>query len=97
MAEGALLGQQAATIKAERTRVAAALAALPGTKVFPTQANFVLVRVPDAAGWFERLRAAGILVKSMHGAHPGLAQCLRITIGTPAENDALVAALKTIA
>ena len=43
------------------------------------------------------LRAAGILVKNLHGAHPLLAQCLRITVGTPTENDALLTALETSA
>ena len=61
--------------------------------MFPTHTNFVLARVPDAPRWFEALRAAGILVKNLHGLHPLLAHCLRITVGTPAENDALLAAL----
>ena len=56
----------------------------------------MLARVPDAPRWFERLRDAGILVKNLHGWHPLLAHCLRITVGTPAENDALLAALKTL-
>lgn len=97
LAEQALLDAQVAAIVAERARLAAALAAVPGVAVFPAHANFVLVRVPDAPAWFARLGAAGILVKNLHGAHPLLAQCLRITIGTPAENDALLAALETIA
>ena len=97
LGEGALLAQHAAAIKAERARLTAGLSALPNVTVFPTQANFVLVRVPDARSWFARLRLAGILVKSMHNSHPALAQCLRITVGTPAENDALLAALKAIA
>lgn len=91
--EGALLEAQAASIKAERARVAAALAALPDVAVFPTHTNFVLARVPDAPRWFERLRLANILVKNLHGWHPLLANCLRITVGTPEENDAVLAAL----
>ena len=97
LAEQALLAQQAAMIRTERTRLAGALAALPGVTVFPSQANFVLVRVPDAPRWFARLRGEGILVKNLHGSHPLLGQCLRITVGTPPENDALLAALKVIA
>jgi histidinol-phosphate aminotransferase len=96
LAEGAMLAEQAVALKAERTRLYAALAALPGVTVFPTQTNFTLARVPDAPRWFEGLRAAGILVKSLHGSHPLLLHCLRITVGTPAENDALLAALKTL-
>lgn len=96
LAEGALLAAQAATLKSERSRLNVALATLPGVATFPTQTNFVLVRVPDAPRWFDVLCAAGILVKNMHGSHPLLEHCLRITVGTPAENAALLAALTTI-
>ena len=89
----ALLAEQAATLCRERARVATALAAMRRVDVFPTQANFVLVRVPDASHWFATLRDAGILVKNVAAWHPLLANCLRITIGTPAENDALLDAL----
>ncbi len=88
-----LLLEQAASLRQQRTRMAAALAALRRVDVFPTQANFVLVRVPDAAHWFATLRDAGILVKNVSAMHPLLANCLRITVGTPAENDALLEAL----
>ncbi len=88
-----LLAEQAAAIRRERGRMAQALAALPGVTVFPSHANFLLVRVPDAPGWFTRLKEAGILVKNVHGWHPLLTHCLRITIGTPAENNAVLAAL----
>ena len=94
--EGAMLAQHAGTIKSERRRVDAALTGLPGVTVFPSEANFLLVRVPDAAVWHAKLRVAGILVKTFHGAHPALANCLRITIGTPAENDALIDAMGAI-
>ena len=90
---GALLAEQAATTRQERKRMAAALATLRRVTVFPTQANFVLIRVPDAQHWFATLRDAGILVKNVSAMHPLLTNCLRITIGTPAENDALLAAL----
>ena len=75
-------------------RVAAALASIPGVRTFATQTNFVLARVPDAAGWNQTLRDARILVKNLDGWHPLLAGCLRITVGTPAENDALIATLR---
>jgi histidinol-phosphate aminotransferase len=96
LAEGELLADQAATIVSERSRLHAALGLLPGVAVFRTQTNFVLARVPDSPRWFEGLRQAGILVKNLHGWHPLLEHCLRITVGTPAENDALIAALKAI-
>jgi histidinol-phosphate aminotransferase len=97
LAEDELLAAQAAAIRAERTRISAAMAALPGVTVFPTQTNFVLIRVPDADRWFAALRDAGILVKNRHGVHPLLANCLRITVGTPGENGALLSALESLA
>ncbi len=96
LAEDALLAEQAARIRAERSRLHAELGALPGVVAFPTQANFVLARVPDAPRWFDHLRQNGILVKNLHGWHPLLEHCLRITVGTPAENDALLAALENL-
>jgi histidinol-phosphate aminotransferase len=90
---GDLLAEQAAAIRRERARVAAALAGLRRVTVFPSHANFLLVRVPDAAVWFATLKEAGILVKNVDGWHPLLAGCLRITIGTPAENNAVLDAL----
>jgi histidinol-phosphate aminotransferase len=96
LAERAMIDQWSGALKAERSRLASTLAAIPGVTVFPTRANFVLIRVPDAPRWFEAVRRAGILVKSRHGVHFRLEHCLRLTVGTPAENDALVAALKAI-
>ncbi len=96
LAERELLADQAARITSERARVAAAFARLDGVVNFPTHTNFVLARVPNAPRWFDHLRNAGILVKNLHGWHPSLEHCLRVTVGAPAENDAVIAALKTI-
>jgi len=93
LAASPVLAEQATRIMAERTRVADALRGVAGYEVFPTEANFVLLRVKDAGATFAALRAAGILVKNLHGWHPLLAQCLRITIGTPAQNDAVLQVL----
>ena len=88
---------QTAAIVAERARIEAALDAMPRATRFASAANFVLVRVPDGPGAFEALRQRGILVRTFHGSHPLLANCLRLTVGTPDENtrmlDALAAAL----
>ena len=94
LAETALLAEQAALICSERARLQDRIGCLPGVRMWPTQANFVLVRVPDAPRWFATLRDAGILVKNLHGWHPLLQHCLRITVGTPQENDALLAVLE---
>ena len=92
LADTAWIDEQARGVRAERERLGAALARLPDTRVFPTRANFIVVRVADATRWFEGLKARRILVKNLHGWHPLLANCLRITVGTPAENDLVLAA-----
>ena len=79
-------------IVAERERVALALRTLPGIDVHPSVTNFLLVRVAGAAALHAGLLARGIVVRRQDHL-PGLHGCLRISIGTPAENDALVAAL----
>ena len=81
---------RAAEVVAERTHLAAALAAR-GFEVFPSQANLLLVRTTGATALWQRLQDAGILVR-LFDAGP-LAGCLRITVGTPADNAALLAAL----
>jgi histidinol-phosphate aminotransferase len=87
-----VLEEQAARIRRERGVLAAALAALPGVKVFPSEANFLLVRVPDADRADAALRAQGVLVKNLNG--PVMQNCLRITVGTPDENRILLNALR---
>jgi histidinol-phosphate aminotransferase len=86
--------RQAAVLRAERTRVRAALAGLDGVTAWPSEANMVLVRVADAKRCFEGMKARGVLVKHVAGLHPLLANCLRLTIGTPAENTQMIDALK---
>ncbi|MBL0089452.1 MAG: histidinol-phosphate transaminase [Ideonella sp.] len=86
-------GRQAAVIRSERERVFAELAALPGVHPFPSQANMILTRVPDAAGAFSGMRQRGVLVKNVSALHPLLSNCLRLTIGTPDENAQMIAAL----
>jgi histidinol-phosphate aminotransferase len=85
--------EQAATIKAERAAMIERLGRLPGVTTFPTEANFVLARVPDAPRIDTLLKRRKILVRNFHGSHPLLANCLRITVGTPGENALLLAAL----
>jgi histidinol-phosphate aminotransferase len=83
-------------VRRERQRVAAALAGAPEVlRVYPTQANFLLVRLAQASLVFERLLAAGVVVRDMR-AMPQLDDALRITLGTPEQNDAMLAALRGI-
>jgi len=91
-----VLDAQTASLVAERGRLESALDRLAGVRRFPSAANFVLARLPDASGAFEGLKARGILVRTLHGSHALLANCLRFTIGTPDENDRLIAALTDI-
>jgi histidinol-phosphate aminotransferase len=95
LAHAHVFAQQAAVVRAERTRLLEALAALPGVTPFPSQANMLLVRVPDAHKTFDGLKARGVLVKNVSRMHPLLAQCLRLTVGTPDENTQLLAALQS--
>jgi len=98
VAAAALEGQDwmranAETIRAERDRIARRLDDL-GFDVTPSQANFLLARVPDgeAETCYRWLKARGILVRYWN--LPRLADKVRITVGTPEENDALLAALE---
>jgi histidinol-phosphate aminotransferase len=85
---------QAEDIRAQRTVLVQALQALPGVKTWKSDANMVLVRVPDAAKTFEGMRSRGVLVKNVSKMHPLLANCLRLTVGTADENAQMLAALK---
>ena len=90
----ALTGQRIAITLGERARVAAALATVPCVRrVYRSQANFLLVRWADAGRAFAALLAAGVVVREMRG-YPGLEDALRISLGTPEENDAMLAALE---
>ena len=88
---------QAKTVCDERTALTQALQAMPGVTPFPSDANMMLARFeggPDTATRvFESLKAQKVLVKNVSKMHPLLTNCLRLTIGTPKENQQLLAAL----
>jgi histidinol-phosphate aminotransferase len=86
-----VLEAQAARIKADRAVLGKSLAALEGVTVFPSQANFFLIRVPDAVRTYDALKQQNVLVKNLH---PGIHNCLRVTVGTPDENRILLTALR---
>jgi histidinol-phosphate aminotransferase len=86
-----VLEEQAERIRADRAALGEAIAALSGARVFPSEANFFLVRVPDADATYASLRRQGVLVRNLH---PGLENCLRINVGTPDENRILLTALR---
>lgn len=84
---------QAREICAQRAILLAALRVLPGVHAWDSDANMVLVRVPDAQAVFDGLKSHGVLVKNVSKMHPLLAQCVRITVGTAEENARLLSAL----
>jgi histidinol-phosphate aminotransferase len=98
-----LLGQmdvfnaQAAQLKIQREVLFTALKAMRGVTAFESEANFVLAKVPNAAAWFDALKSQGILIKNVSGMSPLLADCLRLTVGSEAENAKLIEALNLLA
>ena len=86
--------RQAALIRSERELLQTKLHGLAGVRAFPSDANMILVRVPDAKRVFEGMRDRGVLVKNISGVHPLLKNCVRITVGTPEENLLMIDALK---
>ncbi|VTU24080.1 Histidinol-phosphate aminotransferase 2 [Variovorax sp. PBS-H4] len=89
-----VFAEQAARIRAARARIVEALARLPGVRSWPSEANMILVRVPDAGKTFEGMKSRGVLVKNVSRMHPLLANCLRLTVGTAEENAQMLAALE---
>jgi len=93
-----VLDAQAAKVLAERERMRPELERLPGFTVYPTAANFFLVRVAGGKGAgtrvFDALKAQGVLVKDFSGGMPSLENCLRLTVGTPDENRILLTAMR---
>ena len=76
----------------ERARLMAALAELPGVvRVYPSDANFILVRAENGQAFREAARRGGVLVRTFDD--PLLEECIRITVGKPADNDQLLQAL----
>ncbi|MEX8519473.1 MAG: histidinol-phosphate transaminase [Leptothrix sp. (in: b-proteobacteria)] len=86
--------RQARVLCQERERLQAALRELPGVKAWPSEANMILVRVPDSKAAFDGMKQRGVLIKHVAGLHPLLANCLRLTVGTPPENTRMIDALR---
>ena len=90
------LQKQAEHIKQERTKLLAQLKSINALEVFPSDANFILFRVSNASGIFQKLKQNGILIKNLDGTHALLDNCLRVTVGTPEENAQFLSTLDTI-
>ena len=83
-------------IRSEAARLAKGLGEAEWVeRVYPTDANFLLVKVKDASEAYRQLIGRGILVRNRSGM-PGCAGCLRVTVGTPAENDLTIAAFRQL-
>jgi histidinol-phosphate aminotransferase len=93
-----VLDAQAAALRHERAKLAAELAALPGVEVFPSAANFLLIRVKttkaNANKVFSALLDRKVLIKNVGKMHTLLENCLRVTVSTPEENKLFLDALK---
>lgn len=89
-----VFAEQATVLRRERQRLMIALRGMPGVTVFPSEANMILVRVPDSKRAFEGLKQRKVLVKHIAGLHPLLVNCLRLTVGAPEENTMMIDALK---
>ncbi len=87
---------QAGKICRERERLFRALMKVDGVRVYPSQTNFLLLRLANAGHAFSELLRQGILVKNLDGSDRLLQGCLRVTIGKPAENNRFLKALKEI-
>lgn len=93
-----VLEQQAAQIRDDREKVFNVLSNISGIEVWKSDANFILFRVtgPGADKVHQELLNNNILIKKLHGSHPLLENCLRVTIGTAEENKAFLSNLKNI-
>ena len=81
-----------------RNQLARQLKELPHLMVYPGSANFLLIRLTQhhADTVYQQLLKQGILIKNLHGGHPLLDQCLRVTVGLPDENDEFIRSLREL-
>jgi histidinol-phosphate aminotransferase len=93
-----VLEEQAAAIRRDRAVLMRALAVLPGVTAYPSEANFILFRVPAGQGdrVFEGLKAKGVLIKNLSPQGGPLTDCLRVTVGRPEENQRFLEALADV-
>ena len=93
-----VMNGQAARIRADRDALIKNMGEIKGITVWPSAANFVLFRSDNMPGEavYGGLKEQGILVKNLHGSHETLANCLRVTVGTPRECEQFLAALRRL-
>jgi len=88
------LDGQATALRSAREQLRQAVSGVAGVEVFPSEANFLLLRMPNADKVFAGLLQRKVLVKNVGKMHPLLQNCLRVTVSTPQENALFLAALK---
>jgi len=89
-----VLDAQTSIICADRDLLYARLNATEGIRVWPSKANFLMFSTPvPATEMHARLRRRGVLIKSLHGMHPLVENCLRVTVGLPEETEQFLSAL----
>lgn len=95
LSRSAVFDRQVTDIRRDRAKLMSSLRAFPAVKVYPSQANFITFRLlkRNAGEVFGLLKQAGILVKNLDPAGGLLQNCLRITVGTPVENERFLSAL----
>ncbi len=98
LAHQPVFDEQTYAVREARGQLFAELERVVGVTPYPSDANFILLRVPQgrALSLFEDLKGKGVLVKNLHGAHPLLEDCLRVTVGTPGENSAFLSAISAL-
>ena len=89
-----VLLQQAEQIKQDRTWLYERLLGTVDVRVYPSEANFILFHVAHASKVFEGLKQRGVLIKNLNGGHSALTDCLRVTVGTPEQNELFIRALQ---
>jgi histidinol-phosphate aminotransferase len=93
-----ILDQQVEAILLERTRLMGLLRNIEGIHVFETSTNFILLRLEQkSAGWvFEQLKSHGVLIKNLDPQGGPLKDCLRVTVGTPEENERFLDVFRSV-
>ncbi len=92
-----VLDAQVQQIRADREVLIQGLRGHPSIEVWPSQTNFLLMRVAGRSqSFYEGLKAERILLKNLGGSHTLLGDCLRVTVGTPDQNQAFLMALQKL-
>lgn len=91
-----VMNRQADQIVRDRDRLIEEMKNISGFTVWPSATNFVLFRNENIPGVtiYNGLKKQDVLVKNLHGSHPSLANCLRVTVGTTQECETFLSALK---